>query len=311
MYRSSFETRICSDADEVAAAIRTADMQVALRNRPQGPFKVAELALHDGPRLTHTRFPAAFSASARSYPGVMALSWPTERGGSYEWSMNGRKVDSSSVALMHCDTDYVAFTERPISWATLHIPLDLWPLDVTPGSIQIARLPASAMRALDTWARASIVFATTPPGRDAHGKWKYILERLLIPYFEPSFANRRKDRQADNVLQRLNTLLRAHPMEVLHPGDVQRALNVSARQLHEIFQNHFGTSPGRYLRLRRLNNAHRDLKHGRYDGRPVTEVAVNHGFFDIGRFSSAYRQIFSEFPSRTAKRHDTLRKRVT
>jgi transcriptional regulator GlxA family with amidase domain len=130
-----------------------------------------------------------------------------------------------------------------------------------------------------------------------------VVERLLIPYFGPSFAPRRLDLQDEKALERLSSFLRSHPTEILHPGDLQRVLNVGARRLHAIFQDHFGMSPGRYLRLRRLNNAHRDLKRGRHDGSPVTEVAINHGFFDIGRFSSAYRKIFAEYPSSTAKRH--------
>jgi AraC-like DNA-binding protein len=69
-----------------------------------------------------------------------------------------------------------------------------------------------------------------------------------------------------------------------------------------LFQDNFGMGAGQYLRLRRLNNAHRDLKRGRWGDKPVTEVAYKHGFFDLGRFASAYRDVFGELPSETARR---------
>ena len=37
--------------------------------------------------------------------------------------------------------------------------------------------------------------------------------------------------------------------------------------------------------------------------RSVTEVALDHGFMHLGRFSEAYRKRFGELPSQTWKRH--------
>jgi AraC-like DNA-binding protein len=42
----------------------------------------------------------------------------------------------------------------------------------------------------------------------------------------------------------------------------------------------------------------------------ITEVAMRHGFPELGRFSVAYRALFGESPSATLRRSDRTRKCV-
>jgi transcriptional regulator GlxA family with amidase domain len=60
--------------------------------------------------------------------------------------------------------------------------------------------------------------------------------------------------------------------------------------------------PIRYLRLRRMNLAHRALLAADPAQKTVTEIATGHGFWELGRFSVEYRTLFGEPPSASLRR---------
>ncbi|MDF3200846.1 AraC family transcriptional regulator [Pseudomonas sp. 1912-s] len=75
---------------------------------------------------------------------------------------------------------------------------------------------------------------------------------------------------------------------------------VSERSLYTLFERQVGVSPRDYIRQRKLERVHAVLLRG--SARSVTEVALDHGFVHLGRFSEAYRKRFGELPSYTWKR---------
>ena len=77
---------------------------------------------------------------------------------------------------------------------------------------------------------------------------------------------------------------------------------VSLRQLQHAFKAFTGMTPTHWLRLRRLNSAHRELLARKPNDTTVAEVAMNWSFWHLGRFSSSYRSLFKELPSETLKR---------
>jgi AraC family ethanolamine operon transcriptional activator len=58
----------------------------------------------------------------------------------------------------------------------------------------------------------------------------------------------------------------------------------------------------KYAKQIRLESAQRVLLAARSGITTVTDVAMNHGFFQLGRFSADYRRVFGELPSETLGR---------
>jgi AraC-like DNA-binding protein len=79
-------------------------------------------------------------------------------------------------------------------------------------------------------------------------------------------------------------------------------LRTAERTLRTICQEYIGMGPKKYLYLRRMHLARRALRTGDESTATVTDVAMQYGFWELGRFSVAYRDLFGEMPSATLRR---------
>lgn len=75
-------------------------------------------------------------------------------------------------------------------------------------------------------------------------------------------------------------------------------LGVPVWELERAFQQTYGMAPQRLITLRRLAKARRALL-SQANSVTVTEVAMGHGFWHLGRFSSLYKNYYGESPSST------------
>ena len=90
----------------------------------------------------------------------------------------------------------------------------------------------------------------------------------------------------------------AEPRPV-HVSELCAAFRVSRRSLHRAFHDAFGIGPVTFLRHKRLCAIHSALKDSSPNLTTVSEVALQHGFVELGRFSQYYRALFGEYPSET------------
>jgi len=81
-----------------------------------------------------------------------------------------------------------------------------------------------------------------------------------------------------------------------------RDLGISLRTLYRSFREYFDFTPKQYLQVLRLDKARRVLEGGNPSRRSVSEIAMDHGYTHLGRFSVEYRSFFGETPSETLRR---------
>jgi AraC-like DNA-binding protein len=104
------------------------------------------------------------------------------------------------------------------------------------------------------------------------------------------------------VIARFEDFLAAKRYGPVYLAEICAAIGVSERTLRICCQQQLGMGPIHYLWLQRMRLARRSLLHADPTTRTVTEIATEHGFWELGRFSVEYRALFGESPSVTLKR---------
>lgn len=95
--------------------------------------------------------------------------------------------------------------------------------------------------------------------------------------------------------------MRANLDEPLTVSEIAAAIGVSPRSLQLAFREVCSASPREILALMRLHLVHEKLKSDRSEA-GVTDIALECGVANIGRFASSYREVYGEKPSTTRRR---------
>ena len=109
-------------------------------------------------------------------------------------------------------------------------------------------------------------------------------------------------RRQDAIITKFEEFLAAHPNRPLYLTDICAGIGVAERTLRGACEDHLGMGPVRYLTLRRMYLVRRALLAAEASETTVTRVVTDHGFWELGRFSVAYRTLFGEMPSETLRR---------
>jgi transcriptional regulator GlxA family with amidase domain len=113
---------------------------------------------------------------------------------------------------------------------------------------------------------------------------------------------RRTSQSSLDLVQRAEMLASANLDQPLHVAALSHTLGVSERTLRKAFNNTYGVSPCRHLRMLRLFQVRRALLSAYEQVVTVTAIATSFGFAELGRFSVEYRKVFGESPSVTLRR---------
>jgi len=109
-------------------------------------------------------------------------------------------------------------------------------------------------------------------------------------------------RRHDAIVARFEAFLEAHADAPLYLAEICAAIEVSERGLRIACEEHLGMGPIRYLALRRMHLVRRALLRADPAKATVTQLATDHGFWELGRFAGGYKALFGESPSETLRR---------
>lgn len=168
------------------------------------------------------------------------------------------------------------------------------------------RPPNALMDRLQRLHRAVVCLAQETPdilkltevSRVLEAELTHALVRCLA---EDRSSERTTGRGRANAFHRFVEFLEANPDQPLHLVEICKTIGVAERTLRLACEEFLGMGPIRYLTLRRMDQARRSLRDSDPSTTTVTQIALDHGFWEFGRFSVTYRKLFGEMPSETLR----------
>lgn len=177
-----------------------------------------------------------------------------------------------------------------------------------PRDTSIIRPSPDAFARLLRLHRSAASMARSTPELLAHPETAHALESALVHAMisclteHISMPETFGGRSHSVVMARFERALAAEPKRPLYLAEMCTATGISERTLRLCCREHLGMGPIRFLWLRRMHLARRQLLMADPRTTSVTAVAVDHGFWELGRFSVAYRSLFGESPAATLQR---------
>ena len=110
-----------------------------------------------------------------------------------------------------------------------------------------------------------------------------------------------KSSSVPNYLRRAEEFIAANLSDPPSLGEIARVADVSASTLTRSFRRRYGVSPMAFMKQRRFEMVRGQLLTARDEGKTVTVIATEYGFFQLGQFAVDYRKMFGESPSETLR----------
>lgn len=125
------------------------------------------------------------------------------------------------------------------------------------------------------------------------------LVRILAEHHQP--VSRKPLRKRDKALLAAANYIAESGSEQITIPELCLVANVSERTLEYAFRERYDLSPKNYTLMHRMNNVRKQLRKANPSKQTVSEIARQHGFWHMGQFSTDYKKIFTELPSKTLK----------
>lgn len=176
-----------------------------------------------------------------------------------------------------------------------------------PGAVCTWRPPASARNTLLEFLTAAGRAAQTQSvgltmDQAVHGLEQQLIHSTMQCLIgPPAIVETSTGHRQRELVSNFEALLQNHREGSLSGSDITGALGVSDRVLRRCCEQHLGVSPMSYLRLHRMQSAHRALKRGASHALRVADLAERYGFRNPSSFARAYREQFGELPSWTLR----------
>jgi AraC-like DNA-binding protein len=302
------------DPDAYLAAASESVVELTLTNRGEFAAKFIRIDLH---RVWMQRLSDSLPriAHAANMSGRVTVNFGT---GSEPGPLSDGVELRSDTIVRHGDGHrFFQRSNGPTSFCSMSLPVEDmagigaailgFEMKAASDALILKPLPHTIAR-LQRLHAAAATLAEEAPEIITHPQAARGLEQEMIEAVVDCLATgaRRADTAASRrhklVMKRFRDMMEAHRDDGLHIFEVCTELRVSERTLRDCCQEFLGMSPHRYLWLRRMHLARRALQRPDQSSAAVTKVATDNGFWELGRFSVGYRQLFGESPSTTLQR---------
>lgn len=229
--------------------------------------------------------------------------------------VNGAEFGPGEVLLFGRDCQSHQRRTAPGGWVSLSVPSDaLEDLSHFAGQDLTVRADAARIASPGCWRRLSrlhrAVLRSPAEGIELTSNREALhgLDQLLLcgianamssPMARADGPGRLRHKA---LLERFRCLLDENIDRALYLPEVCGALGISHRTLTHFCHEYLGMAPKKYFCLRRMHMARRALLDADSSCATVTEIATRYGFWELGRFSVLYRQLYAEKPSETFRR---------
>jgi len=274
-------------------------------------------------RQTQAQLPHIWLADIKEVlPRIARLSLPAQRtvalfatDADPKQFCDGVKLGPWDVMLLHgCDGTVHHRMHGPGSWGLIAVDQTAFIThsQALSGSDAGLSRPRSILR--PTWSAAARLrqlhakicdLAATTPSIMSHSEAVRALENevlhALVNCLAGSGDHVPSPRRHVKIIEAFDRVLTLRLSEPLTVAGISAEIGVPERTLRACCLDILGMSPGRYLRLRRLNMVRAALQQSQPAPGSVSELAKRYGFSELGRFAAAYRETFGETPSTTLR----------
>jgi AraC-like DNA-binding protein len=304
-----------ADPSEFQEAIRSAEVEALVTAR--GAFR-AELTHIDLHKLSIQR-------GRETLPRVGRGAMNADRAAIYfligadqePGHHSGVEFSPGEIVINHAASTYHHVTSAFCRWGDVSLTWDdlaageraLAGGGLTPSPLpQILRPQPALMSRLLNLHEAAGSLARTAPDILVQSEVARALEQALIHAMIACMTDAAThqhyvaNRYHRTVLARFEQLLAEKANAPLHLAEICAAIGTPERTLRVCCQEHLGMGPIRYLWLRRMHLARQALLEADAESATVTSIATGQGFWELGKFSVAYRSLFGESPAVTLRR---------
>jgi AraC-like DNA-binding protein len=309
-----------SDPYSYQASIRAADVELVVTGR--GKFQ-AKLTRIDLGRIWMQRgyqnLPCiARSADSAERNSILFLAGPDEPAISH----NSRELASGEIVFKAQGSTNHLRIAAPCHWGAMSLtPENLAAAGRSlvgrelhaPRNQSIVRPSHDTFSRLQRLHRIAGSLARTAPQSLAHPETTRALESALTHAMISCLTDHLPDEDTfssrchSTVMARFQRAIAAEPKKPFYLAELCAITGVPERTLRTCCRESLGMGPMRFLWLRRMHLARRELLQVSPEATSVTAVAMDHGFWQLGRFSVAYRSLFGESPSATLDKHFDVR----
>ena len=305
-----------AELEELAQFIKHADTELIQVRPTQSPSSLISLSL-DNINLQIGSYGSGCISNATSDRERYGLLYKIDR--ENPTKCNGHQMDNSKFLVYGNNTEHFAFNDGPCVWSYVTISpsyFEEYILDPIEGKLKTSTGASSCLTCKDLLSidgfRATVrEIARLAEGNASlfeNGDIRKGIEHSLL---ETQLAilnrtldalmvrNGRSAKSHEFIIKRSIDFLKANSYRPLHLLDLCSALGVKMRTLYYAFQEYYGISPIKYLRLVRYARVRRDLLTADPERTTVTEIAVRWHFWHFGRFSVEYKSLYGESPSAT------------